>query len=143
MTNHTESNVKTNAPNACCDLVENGNDACQVTKRAQFYRSPVDVFETESSFTIMADMPGTNPDEIEISVENQTLEITGKVDDRYEGLGRVSYREYGLGDFHRRFRIGDGIDVSGIEATMKDGVLTVSLPKWNVASARTIEVRAE
>ncbi len=114
-----------------------------VTKKPQYYRAPIDVHENDEMFTIVADMPGATADGIEISVEDNSLEITGKVQDRYSDLGRVLHKEYGIGDFHRRFRIGDGIDVARIEATCKNGILTVRLPKSAAVQARTIEVRAE
>jgi len=113
------------------------------SKQPQYYRAPIDVHENEESFTIVADMPGSTADGIEISVEDNSLEITGKVQDRYSDLGRVLHQEYGIGDSHRRFRIGDGIDVARIEATCKNGILTVRLPKSATVQARTIEVRAE
>ncbi len=127
----------------CCgtDVLAPHQD--NVTKRPQYYRAPIDVYETDGNFTIVADMPGATAEGIEISVEDNTLEVTGKVSNRYENLGRVLHREYGIGDFHRRFRIGDGIDASQISATCKDGILTVWLPKMAPTGTRTIEVRAE
>lgn len=113
------------------------------SKKPQCYRSPIDVHENDEMFTIVADMPGTTAEGIEISVEDNSLEITGKVQDRYADLGRILHKEYGIGDFHRRFRIGDGIDVARIDATCKNGILTVRLPKSASVQARTIEVRAE
>ncbi|MCH2132459.1 MAG: Hsp20/alpha crystallin family protein [Phycisphaerales bacterium] len=129
--------------NTCC-----GTDALaprhdNVTKRPQYYRAPIDVYEADGEFTIVADMPGATADGIDLSVEDNTLEVTSTVSNRYENLGRVLHREYGIGDFHRRFRIGDGIDVSQISATCKDGILTVRLPKLAPTGTRTIEVRAE
>ena len=59
------------------------------SKQPQYYRAPIDVHENEESFTIVADMPGSTADGIEISVEDNSLEITGKVQDRYSDLGRV------------------------------------------------------
>ena len=51
-------------------------------------------------------------------------------------------REYGVGDFHRAFQIGEGIDAAKIEAEVNNGVLTLRLPKSEAAKARTIEVKA-
>ena len=129
------------------------NDCCRneaidcvqdlTVKSPQFYRAAIDVHELDDQFVIVSDMPGAEADGIEISVEDNTLEITGKVPNRYETKGRMLRQEYGIGDFHRRFRIGDGIDVSQISATCKEGVLTVKLPKSASIRSRTIEVRAE
>ena len=129
----------------CCGTTEATTplNESHAAKKPQYYRAPIDVHENEGSFTIVADMPGSTAEGIEISVEDNSLEITGKVQDRYPDLGRVLHQEYGVGDFHRRFRIGDGIDVASIEATCKNGILTVRLPKSATVQARTIEVRAE
>jgi len=129
--------------NDCCGTDVQTLHQDHVTKRPQYYRAPIDVHEADGEFTIVADMPGATAEGIEISVEDNTLEVTGKVSNRYENLGRVLHREYGIGDFHRRFRIGDGIDASQISAACKDGILTVRLPKMAPTEARTIEVRAE
>ena len=131
--------------NDCCGTGQNVkfNELDHGTKRPQYYRAPIDVHENDTQFTIVADMPGTTAEGIEISVEDNTLEVRGKVTNRYQDLGRVLHQEYGIGDFHRRFRIGDGIDASQINATCKDGILTVRLPKAASVQARTIEVSAE
>jgi len=127
----------------CCSTDVASCKVDHASKRPQYYRAPIDVHETDGLFTIVADMPGATPEGIEISVEDNTLEVTGKVSNRYEQLGRVLHQEYGIGDFHRRFRIGDGIDAERITATCRDGILTVRLPKSAATQPRTIEVRAE
>jgi HSP20 family protein len=139
------TNTNTNTYNTCCGPLEPLTADCdgQTTKKPQYYRAPIDVHENDEMFTIVADMPGATAEGIEISIEDNSLEITAKVHDRYTDLGRVLHKEYGIGDFHRRFRIGDGIDVASIEATCKSGILTVRLPKMATVEARTIEVRAE
>lgn len=120
-------------------------DSCSTTdtvKRPQNYRAPVDVYETKTEFCVMADMPGTCSEHIEISVEDNMLTIDAQVQNRYGTLGTTRHQEYGVGDFHRSFRIGDGIDADSIAATYRDGVLCVALPKAEAITPRKIDIKA-
>jgi HSP20 family molecular chaperone IbpA len=126
----------------CCSGTN--TDTClanDTVKRPQNYRAPVDVFETDAAFRVLADMPGACSDSIEISVEDNMLTITAKVENRYDGLGRLNHQEYGVGDFHRSFRIGDGIDAESINAIYRDGVIEVTLPKAEAVKPRRIDIR--
>ena len=109
-------------------------------KNPQNYRAPVDVYEAKDRFIVLADMPGTTSDDIEIVIDGNMLEITGTVSDRYTTLGRAIHQEYGIGDYHRHFRIGSGIDAEEITATYRDGILHVNLPKQSVVQPRTVHV---
>ncbi|MDG1838996.1 MAG: Hsp20/alpha crystallin family protein [Phycisphaerales bacterium] len=134
-------NNTTNNTTCCSDT---NTDTCTTNdtiKRTQNYRAPVDVFETNATFRVLADMPGACSDSIEISVEDNMLTITAKVENRYDGLGTLNYQEYGVGDFHRSFRIGDGIDAESINAIYRDGVLEVTLPKTEAVKPRRIDIR--
>ena len=125
----------------CCGT--DSRDCCTTTdtiKRPQNYRAPVDVYETDTEFRVIADMPGTCSEQIEISVEDNTLTIDAEVSDRYATLGDVRHQEYGVGDFHRSFRIGDGVNADGITATYCDGVLNVTLPKAEARKPRRIDI---
>ena len=109
-------------------------------KNPQNYRAPVDVYEAKDRFIVLADMPGTTSDDIEIVIDANMLEITGKVSDRYTTLGRAIHQEYGIGDYHRHFRIGSGINADEITATYRDGILNVNLPKQSSVQTRTVHV---
>ena len=124
------------APIACCQAGE-----CRtLAKHPHTFRAPVDVYEAEDRFIVLADMPGTTPEDIEINVDGSTLEMTGAVADRYGELGSISRQEYGLGDFHRHFRVGTGIATDQITASYSDGILTVNLPKHPVVEPRRVQV---
>ncbi|MDP7029511.1 MAG: Hsp20/alpha crystallin family protein [Phycisphaerales bacterium] len=112
-------------------------------KRPQNYRAPVDVYETEAEFRVLADMPGARSETIEISVEDNMLTITAEVADRYGDLGEMRFQEYGVGDFHRSFRIGDGVDADAISAVYRDGVLEVTLPKAAAVKSRRIDIKTD
>ena len=136
--------TQTDNTNCCSTSVNETAGCCESTnaiKRPQNYRAPVDVYETETSFCVIADMPGTCSECIEISIEDNTLTIDADVADRYDRLGNVRHQEYGVGDFHRSFRIGDGIEADAISATYHNGVLNVTLPKAEAVKPRRIDIK--
>lgn len=100
----------------------------------------VDIREDESGFVVLMDVPGVDPSEIEIAVENGVLSLTGsrKLDntesaDTYNRIERVS------GKFQRRFTIPDDIDPEAVTARSHNGVLEISIPK----SPKTLPKRVE
>jgi len=102
----------------------------------------VDIIEEKNRFLILADMPGVNTGDVDIRYERGQLSIHGKIEQRQqpEKAGPV-VREYGVGDFYRSFKIGEGIDDDGITAEMNQGVLALNLPKSEKARPRRIEVK--
>ena len=103
----------------------------------------VDIFETEDSFVLLADMPGVSEDSVDITLEINQLVIKGyviKIDlSDYE----QRYREYAIGDFKRSFSLSDEVNKDDIEATLTNGVLRISLTKVENAKSRKIAVRTE
>jgi HSP20 family protein len=100
-----------------------------------------DIWEGDDELLLYGDLPGVMPENLDIRFENRELSIHGKVCPRHEGIQFV-YGEYGIGDFHRSFTIGEAIDSERIFAEMHNGVLTVHLPKSDAAKPRRIEVKA-
>ena len=105
------------------------------------WRPAVDIKEEADRFVIMADLPGVDPGDIEITMENGVLSIKGErkseIRDEKEGYKRV---ERVSGTFYRRFSLPDSADAERIEAKGKDGVLEVSLPKHEKVQPRRIAV---
>lgn len=101
----------------------------------------VDILETEDELLLRADLPGVEPGDLDIRYENKELAIEGRVAPR-NGHGKYLYSEYGLGDFYRTFNIGETIDPEKISAEMKNGVLTLHLPKTEAVKPKRIEVKA-
>ena len=100
-----------------------------------------DIFETDDALTVVLEMPGVNRNNIDIGVESGVLTVEGKINfDKYEGLEPV-YSEYNVGPYRRSFRISSRIDQDKIRAEMRDGVITLTLPKAEEAKPRRIEVR--
>jgi HSP20 family protein len=100
-----------------------------------------DIFETHDALTVVLEMPGADRDNIDVSVENGVLTVEGKINfKKYEGLQPV-YSEYNVGPYRRSFRISSRIDQEKIRAEMRDGVITLVLPKAEEAKPRKIEVK--
>jgi HSP20 family protein len=99
-----------------------------------------DIFETEDALTVVLEMPGVARDNVEVSVENGLVTVEGKINfDKYEGLQPV-YSEYNVGPYRRSFRVSKRVDADNIRAEMRDGVITLVLPKAEEAKPRRIEV---
>ena len=101
-----------------------------------------DIYETDGAIFVVADMPGVDESSLDITLENNVLTINGYVESVPPEGYSLSYAEYREGDYVRSFRLSDEIDRAGIEATLKDGVLSLSLPKIKEARRRKIAVKA-
>lgn len=109
------------------------------TKAGPVFVPAVDIYESEEALTLVADMPGVSKENLTIDLKENTLTIKGGVQPP-EDLGKVLYREYEEGDYYRQFTLSELIDQGGITAALKDGVLTLSLPKIKPAQPRRIEI---
>ena len=99
-----------------------------------------DIFETDHALKVVLEMPGVDKDSVDVGVENDVLTIAGRIDvSKYEGL-RPLYTEYNIGNYSRSFQISNRIDQNGIKADLKDGVMTIVLPKSEKAKPRRIAV---
>jgi HSP20 family protein len=100
-----------------------------------------DLFEAESEYLLVGDLPGVAPADVAVTCEKGELRIHGKVGERNYNAPYFA-EEYGVGDFHRNFTLGELIDEWAIVALMQDGVLTIHLPKRPEARPRKIEVKS-
>jgi HSP20 family protein len=108
--------------------------------REQYLTPPVDIYETPESLVVIADMPGIDPAHLEVRVDQNILTLHGQT--QSQRPGDLRYREYTLVSFFRQFELGEQIDQDGIRADLKQGVLTLTLPKAAKAQPRAIPVNA-
>lgn len=108
--------------------------------REQYITPPVDIYETPESLVVIADMPGIDPEHLEVRVDNDILTMRGQ--SQHQMTGDPRYREYAFMSFFRQFALGERIDQDGIHADVKHGVLTLTLPKAAKAQPRAITVNA-
>ena len=112
----------------------------EATAPARTFVPATDIFETDGALTIVMEMPGTDKNDLDISVEDGVLHVEGRLNfDKYQGLQPL-YTEYNVGHYRRSFSLSNKIDQNKISAEMKDGVLTLVLAKAEEAKPRRIAV---
>lgn len=110
------------------------------TREHPVFTPRFDIYEKDEEIVLWGDLPGVQPEDLDIRFEGGQLTIHGKVPQRQENV-QYLLSEYGVGDFQRSFTIGETIDSSKIEAELRDGVLSVHLPKTEESKPRRIEVK--
>jgi len=124
------------------DPALNNLDNDDATVATTNWAPSVDISENEKEFTLLADIPGVNPDEIDISMEKGVLTIKGERSSENVEEGENFRRvERQSGQFYRRFTLPDSADAEKIEAKSEHGVLKITIPKQEVAVSRKIEVK--
>lgn len=104
----------------------------------------VDITESEDAFTVIADIPGVNPDEVEVTLHNNVLTIRGERDAEISrDKGTYKRRERIRGSFYRQFTLPESTDEAAISARANHGVLEVTIPKAPKAKPVSITVKGE
>ncbi|MCR4328102.1 MAG: Hsp20/alpha crystallin family protein [Patescibacteria group bacterium] len=104
----------------------------------------VDIAETESEVTITANVPGIDPKDIEIDVNEDSISLSGKISKEEEEKDAKVYRyEREYGEFRRAFSLPVRVDAEKVVAKSKNGVLTITLPKSGAEKKKKVEVNAE
>ena len=104
------------------------------------YQPNVDVCDCGAEVMLVTDMPGAAAESMNVSFEDGVLSVHAKVPQR-SLPGRQLVQEYGIGDYRRSFRLGEGFDASQISAEYRKGVLTIHVPRLAAVRPRKIEVR--
>ena len=111
----------------------------EVTRQPErFAVPPVDIYETEEGLVVLADLPGVAKEGLSVQVEQGILTIEGR--QQPGNSGDLLHREFALAPFFRQFRIAEQIDTTRIRAALKNGVLTLELPKAEAAKPRQIPI---
>jgi HSP20 family molecular chaperone IbpA len=100
----------------------------------------IDVYETDEAFVVVADMPGVRPDGLEVVAERETLTIRGRV---IRPQVPPEHQEYELADYFQSLALTEDLDSSAVSATLKDGVLRVTIPKSPTVRPKRIQVKVE
>jgi HSP20 family protein len=102
----------------------------------------VDLKETKKAYIVKADIPGVDPKDIDVTLENGVLTVRGERKEEHREEGEDFHRvERFSGSFARQFSLPDAAE-DGVEAHMKDGVLEIRIPKSEKAVARKIEIKS-
>jgi HSP20 family molecular chaperone IbpA len=113
------------------------------TRSRKVYVPKVDIYETKDATVLVADMPGVDETSVDITLEKNILTITGSVEpDSYKDH-TMAYAEYDVGDYQRAFTISDEVNREKIKASVKQGVLRLTLPKAEPVKAKKITIKGE
>jgi len=110
---------------------------------AQTMRPPVNVFEGAEGITLEADMPGVSKDRLQLRVDKESLLIVGDVHVAMPEGMEALYADVGATRFSRSFALSRELDTEKIDASIKDGVLSLRIPKRSEVKSRKIKVRVE
>ena len=103
---------------------------------------PLDLYETENEYVAKLAVPGLKPDNFEITVQLNALTIRGHIQtEQQEGM-RYHVQEQRFGDFNRSIQFPTAVDADKIQASLADGILTIRVPKAEVAKPKRITVKA-
>lgn len=104
---------------------------------------PVDIFEDDTGITVQADMPGVSKERLDIQIDSDTLSIEGKADIPMPEDMEALYAEVRSTRYQRSFSLSSELDGDKADASLKDGVLTLRIPKRELYQPRKIKVLAE
>ena len=105
----------------------------------RYIRPAVNIIETEEGLVLTADIPGASKDALDVNVEKGILTISAPA--RHTVPGTSAYREFELSSYYRQFTIPESLDHEKAHADYANGILTLRIPKAEVAKPRKIEVQ--
>jgi HSP20 family molecular chaperone IbpA len=114
------------------------NLASKGKDRSTLISPAVDIYETDSALTLVADLPGVGKEMLELGIDRNVLTIEGQTDET--SAGNRLHREFDTAGYYRRFHLPDNLEINQTTAELKEGILTLTLPKAAAAKPRRIEV---
>lgn len=112
------------------------------TRTEPVYTPAVDIYETQDELVLVADLPGVSKEDLTIKLDDEILTIEGAAQ-ASAAPGQQLLSEYTSGTFYRQFTVGEAIDREKIDASLKNGVLELVLPKAEKAKPKRIEVKSD
>ncbi|WP_434423965.1 Hsp20/alpha crystallin family protein [Nannocystis pusilla] len=131
MSQETTTQVSQSKPNT---------PAAETTRGRPVIAPPVDIYENQEQYLVLADLPGVKSDDVQIRFEDGELTIHASRADN--GHGEVIGAEFTAADYVRRFSIPETVDASKIDAKLQSGVLELTLPKASRVKPRQIAVKS-
>jgi len=122
------------------DITKTENKNVEKTRELRTATPSVDIYENENEILLYADMPGVHKEDVTVNIENGKLSISGIR--RLDHQGVSTWEEFVDIEYVRSFSIPQTINVEDVQAKLKDGVLTLHLPKSEAAKPRMIEIKA-
>ena len=131
------------APAARADRTTPAPDqASAATPESAWLTPPIDIYEGPDGLVLEADLPGVPDDQLSIQLEANVLVLRGRVAAPAFDGAKVLHEEYRPGDFCRSFILSDEVDRARVSASLRNGVLRVTLPRADRARTRRIEIKS-
>lgn len=121
-------------------FVRSGTARTPASERAM--RLPIDAYSTENALVVVAPVPGAAPDDVEITIEGDTLTIKGEIRPPLENVDYI-FSERPYGPFVRSLTLNVPVEAEGAEAAFDNGLLTLTIPKAESVKPRTIKVKSK
>lgn len=116
-------------------------DGVESTRPGRTYVPRADIYEKEDGILVLADLPGVDENSLDIILEKGVLTIDGQAVQTWPEGYNLAHYEYDVGNYHRAFKLSEEVDQDKIEATIKNGVLTLSMPFAAGPRTRKIQVQ--
>jgi HSP20 family protein len=113
------------------------------TRARKVYAPAADIVERKDDIIVTDDMPGVDEKSVDVTLEKNILTIYGRVEPEIPERQRLTLSEYGIGDYQRAFTVSDEVNREKIQASVKNGVLRLVLPKAETVKTRKIAVKGE
>jgi HSP20 family protein len=107
------------------------------------FKPATDIIETDNGFVIYLDMPGVAKEDLVIDLNEDEIKVSAKTSYPSPAEEKLGHVEFGNGEYSRGFTLSQIVDKEKIRATLKNGVLELTLPKAEKAVPRKIEIRSE
>ncbi|HKJ05698.1 MAG TPA: Hsp20/alpha crystallin family protein [Geopsychrobacteraceae bacterium] len=111
----------------------------EMRSQRRYLTPAVDIFETDEKLVLVADMPGVDKDGLDVSLEKGILTLKGEM--KSAKKGQLLFHEFSSDNYYRQFKLSEEIDMEKASAELKDGVLTLTMPKSEAAKPRRIEIK--
>jgi len=108
---------------------------------AMVIRPHVDIYENQAGATLYADLPGVAKDNLSIDIDENVLTVKGEVSHQTPNTYKAAHNDIYVNRFERRFTLGDELDSERVEANLKQGVLTLFIPRAERHKPRKIDVK--
>jgi HSP20 family molecular chaperone IbpA len=116
--------------------------AAEPARARRVWRPLADIVETKEGVTLMLELPGVAAEDVDVALEKRVLTIRAKSSVASPDKLRLVHAEYEAGDYERAFTLSDDFDAEKIEAQLKNGVLTLHLPRAEASQPKAIKVKA-
>jgi len=121
--------------------MNNNNLISKLERNENVFSPSVDIFEENGKINLVTDLPGIEKDNLEVSVENNTLTISAKMKEETFDDYELIYSEYKAINYERSFSLSDELNKDELQAIFKNGVLNISIAKKEKTPAKKIEVK--